>query len=117
MSETSEDRVAPSATDPYAGERRTWLSGAWVAVVVGILALIVVLVFILENQQGVMLSFLVFHLQLPLGVALLFAAILGALIVVAIGGARIVQLRLVASRSRRRAAKPEPGPPEAANSA
>ena len=86
---------------PLPGERRTRLSGAWTAVVVGLVILIVILVFILQNQQSVQVSFLMLSGHLPLAVALLFAMILGALIVVAFGAARILQLRMVAGRARR----------------
>ncbi len=85
----------------YPGERHTRLSGAWTALVIGILALVVILVFILQNLQSVELSFLAFHGRLPLAVALLFAVILGAVIVMAFGGARIRQLRMVVRRARR----------------
>lgn len=87
---------------PYPGEQKTRLSGAWTALVVGIVALVVILVFILQNQQAVELHFLGFHGYLPLALALLFAMILGAIIVLAFGGARILQLRVVAWRARRR---------------
>ena len=87
--------------EPYPGEQRTRLSGAWTAVVIGTVALILILVFILQNLQSVQLSFLFFNGHLPLGVALLFAVILGAIIVLAFGGARITQLRGVARRARR----------------
>lgn len=89
------------APEPLPGERNTRLSGAWTAVVVGLVILIVILVFILQNQQTVQVSFLVLSGHLPLAVALLFAMILGALIVVAFGAARILQLRMVAGRARR----------------
>lgn len=98
----------PSGQEPYPGERRTRLSGAWTALVIGLLALVLILVFILQNLQNVGLSFLVFHGHLPLAVALLFAVILGAIIVLAFGGARITQLRLVARRARSQSGKPDP---------
>jgi lipopolysaccharide assembly protein A len=95
--------------EPYSGERRTRLSGAWTALTIGIVTLLVILVFILQNLQGVDVYFLVFHGHLPLAVALLFAVILGAIIVLAFGGGRILQLRLVARRARRhQRAGPEP---------
>ena len=87
--------------EPYPGEEHTRLSGAWTALVIGVLALVLILVFILQNLQSVEISFLVFHGHLPLAVALLFAVILGAVIVLAFGGARITQLRGVAKRARR----------------
>jgi uncharacterized integral membrane protein len=90
------------ADGPLPGERRTRLSGAWTAIVIGLLALVVILVFILQNQQGVEIKFLMFEGNLPLAIALLFALILGAVIVVAFGAARILQLRVVAGRARRK---------------
>lgn len=97
---------APETTESLPGERRTRLSGAWTAIVVGLVALVVILIFILQNQQSVQVSFLMFNGSLPLAVALLFALILGAVIVVAFGAARILQLRMVAGRARRKNARP-----------
>jgi lipopolysaccharide assembly protein A len=102
MDSTPPDDVT-AEPEALPGERRTRLSGAWTAVVVGLVALIVILVFILQNQQSVEVSFLMFSGHLPLAVALLFAMILGALIVFAFGAARLLQLRMVASRARRKA--------------
>ncbi len=106
MDSPSSPNVQPEP-EPYSGERQTRLSGAWTAVVIGILAL-VILVFILQNLQSVELSFLVFHGHLPLAVALLFAVILGAIIVLTFGGARITQLRMVARRARRQGVRASP---------
>jgi uncharacterized integral membrane protein len=91
-----------SQPDAMPGESRTRLSGAWTAVVVGVIALAVILVFILQNQQSVEVTYLMFHGRLPLAVALLFALILGAVIVFTFGAARILQLRMVAGRARRK---------------
>jgi uncharacterized integral membrane protein len=76
--------------------------------VIGILAMVAILVFILQNMENVEVSFLVFHGRLPLAVALLFAVVLGAVIAVAFGGARILQLRMMARRTRRAEVHPEP---------
>ncbi|HXC77037.1 MAG TPA: lipopolysaccharide assembly protein LapA domain-containing protein [Candidatus Acidoferrum sp.] len=106
IAETPKDDEAPvddkAAAEPLPGERRTRLSGAWTAIVIGILALVVILVFILQNQQAVQIKFLMFEGNLPVAIALLFALILGAVIVVAFGAARILQLRMVAGRARRK---------------
>ncbi|MDQ6920810.1 MAG: lipopolysaccharide assembly protein LapA domain-containing protein [Candidatus Dormibacteraeota bacterium] len=77
----------------------------------GVVALLVILVFILQNLQSVELYFLTLHGQLPLAIALLFAAILGAVIVLAFGGGRILQLRLVARRARYQRAEASPPRP------
>jgi uncharacterized integral membrane protein len=97
----AEDSPRHEAKEPLPGERRTRLSGAWTAIVVGLAGLVVILIFILQNQQSVEVSFLAFSGHLPLAVALLFALILGALVVFAFGAARILQLRRVAGRARR----------------
>jgi len=106
IAETPKEEPAPvpdkEPDGPLPGERRTRLSGAWTAIVIGLLALVVILVFILQNQQSVHIKFLVFEGNLPLAIALLFALILGAVIVVAFGAARILQLRMVAGRARRK---------------
>jgi uncharacterized integral membrane protein len=99
---------------PYPGEQQTRLSGAWTALVIGIVILVVILVFILQNLQSVEVHFLFMQGQLPLAVALLFAMILGAVVVLAFGAGRILQLRLVARRSRHKgtpAASPAIKPP------
>ncbi|TMF44439.1 MAG: LapA family protein [Chloroflexi bacterium] len=93
---------ATEAEKAYPGERKTRLSGAWTALVIGVVVLVVILVFILQNQQSAEVNFLIFQGHLPLAVALLFAMVLGAVVVLAFGGFRILQLRLVARRARHR---------------
>ena len=109
MDKPSSPEVPPGG--PYPGEQQTRLSGAWTALVVGVVALLVILVFILQNLQSVELYFLTFHGHLPLAIALLFAVILGAVIVLAFGGGRILQLRLVARRARHSSADASPPDP------
>ncbi|WP_216216266.1 lipopolysaccharide assembly protein LapA domain-containing protein [Amycolatopsis aidingensis] len=72
---------------------RTRISAAWVTAIVGALVLILLLIFILQNQDGVTVTFLGLSGSLPLGVALLLAAVAGALLVALLGAARILQLR------------------------
>ncbi|MFD1147780.1 LapA family protein [Saccharothrix hoggarensis] len=79
----------------------TRISGTWVAVLASIVVLIVLLVFILQNLAGVTIHFLGAAGTLPLGVALLFAAIAGAIVVALVGAARITQLRRQAKRGLR----------------
>jgi lipopolysaccharide assembly protein A len=76
--------------------------------VVAVVALAVILVFILQNPQSAELYFLMFHGHLPLAVALLFAMVLGAIVVLALGGGRILQLRMVARRMRHQRSRASP---------
>ncbi|SDK81675.1 Uncharacterized integral membrane protein [Lentzea albidocapillata subsp. violacea] len=91
--------AAPSA--PVAAPKKlrpTRISGTWVAVLVAIVVLIFLLVFILQNGDNATIHFLWGQFSLPLGVALLFGAIGGALLVAVVGAARILQLRRQAKR-------------------
>lgn len=94
------------AGKPFPGERQTKLSGAWTALFIGIITLVVILVFILQNLQSVEVHFLFFHGQLPLAIGLLFAMVLGAVVVLTLGAGRILQLRLVARRARHQDSEP-----------
>jgi uncharacterized integral membrane protein len=79
--------------------RRTRTSGMWVTLTLAAIVLLVLLVFILENGQQVNISFFGAHGHLPLGVALLLAAICGVLLVAIPGYGRILQLRRALRRS------------------
>ncbi|WP_241835219.1 LapA family protein [Pseudofrankia asymbiotica] len=80
--------------------RPTRLSRAWSAIIFFALVLVLLLIFILQNGQRVKVSFLGAHGHLPLAVAMLFAAIAGALLVAIPGIGRMIQLRRVARRHR-----------------
>ena len=83
--------------------RRSRSGGLWVGLILSALVLLLLLVFILQNGAPVQISFFAFHGTLPVGVALLLAAILGILLVAIPGSVRILQLR----RAARRGARPE----------
>ncbi|OKI22128.1 hypothetical protein A6A25_36535 [Saccharothrix sp. CB00851] len=100
--------VEPSVTGepertvaPPARLKPTRISGTWVAVLASIVVLIVLLVFILQNLTDATIHFFGAAGTLPLGVALLFAAIAGAILVALVGAARIMQLRRQAKRGLR----------------
>ncbi|PXY36876.1 hypothetical protein BA062_09915 [Prauserella flavalba] len=73
--------------------KRTRISAAWVAAIVGVLVLILLLIFILQNQDSATVNFLWMSGSLPVGVGVLLAAVGGALLVALLGAARILQLR------------------------
>jgi uncharacterized integral membrane protein len=76
------------------------MGGWWVASALFALMLLLLLIFILENGQRANIGFFGAHGHLPLGIALLLAAILGVLLVVIPGTGRIIQLRMLARRHR-----------------
>jgi uncharacterized integral membrane protein len=76
------------------------ISGLWVALALFAVVLLFLLIFILENSQRVDISFLGAHGHLPLGIALLLAAVLGILLAVIAWSGRGVQVRAAARRKR-----------------
>lgn len=91
---------------------RSRMGGVWVALVVAAFAFLLLLIFILQNGQRAQVSFLGPHGHLPMGVALLLAAVFGVLLVALPGTARIVQLRML-GRRRGVGVGPQPPPPAA----
>ena len=95
----------PTAAPPQHKIKRTRISGLWVAVAFFAVILLLLLIFILQNGEKVDISYMGAHGHLPLGVALLLAAVCGVLLVVLAGTARISQLRATARKHRRADAK------------
>jgi uncharacterized integral membrane protein len=79
---------------------RSRAGGLWVAAVVFAAVLLLLLIFVLENGQRAEVSFFGAHGHLPIGVALLLAAVFGILLVALPGTARILQLRMLGHRRR-----------------
>lgn len=92
------DDVPPPATQHVVRSTRT--GRTWAAAILFALVLILLLIFILQNGQRVKVSFLGFDGHMPLAVAMLFAAVAGALLVAIPGVGRMFQLRRVARRHR-----------------
>jgi putative membrane protein len=95
---------APAAPAPVTktARTRTRIKGMRTGLIAGAVGLVVVLIFIIQNAHAVNVSFLGAHLRLSLAVALLLAAIAGALLMAAAGTARITQLRRIMRRDRHR---------------
>lgn len=72
---------------------RTRTGAAWIGLCAGALAFVVLIIFMLQNTDGVEITFLGWRGTLPLAMALLIAAVGSAIITAAIGTARIAQLR------------------------
>jgi lipopolysaccharide assembly protein A len=93
--------VPEGLTLPQHRIKRTRTGGVWVSVAFFAVVLLLLLIFILENGKTVDIAYFGAHGHLPLGVALLLAAVCGVLLVVLAGTARISQLRATARRHRR----------------
>ena len=100
---TSGPAGAPPSDRAADKVRRSRTGGLGVALILSALVLLFLLVFIIQNDQPVLISFFALEGVLPTGVALLLAAIAGILLVAIPGSLRILQLR----RAARHAAHPK----------
>jgi uncharacterized integral membrane protein len=79
----------------------------WAALIPALVFLVLLIVFIAENGQHVEVKFFGATGHISLALALLIAAVAGAVVVLLIGGARIIQLRLAAWRHQRGLDRPD----------
>lgn len=79
----------------------TRTSGLWIAVIGFAVLLLLLAVFLLQNGQKVEISYLGADGRLPLAVAMLLSAVVGALLVATAGVARVLQLRHTARQERK----------------
>ena len=85
-----------AAVNPDANQhsrRPTRISSLHVGLLTAAILLVLLVVFLIQNAHTVEIHFLGAHLRVSLAVAMLAAAVAGALIVGAAGTARIAQLR------------------------
>ena len=100
----SPDGSVPPAVAPAPGRptrRPTRISAVRTGLIAGLFVLILLVIFLIQNTAAVQVRFLGAHVRMSLAVALLIAAIGGALLMAAAGTARILQLRRNLRRARR----------------
>ncbi|MGE2731855.1 LapA family protein [Mycolicibacterium vaccae] len=90
---------AGTAPPPESAVHRTRAAALWASLALGFIILVVLLIFIAQNTESAEFAFLGWHWSLPLGVAILFAAVAGGLITVAVGAVRMFQLRRAAKKN------------------
>ncbi|MFN8071634.1 MAG: lipopolysaccharide assembly protein LapA domain-containing protein [Mycobacterium sp.] len=89
-----------SGTTPAPEDVGLTRAGAlWAFLILGFLVLIVLLIFIAQNTTSTPFTFLSWHWNLPLGVAILLAAVAGGLITGMVSAARMFQLRRTAKKN------------------
>ena len=84
---------------PDAARQHTRAGALWSALAAGFVVLVLLLVFILQNTDATTIHLFGWAWQLPVGVAILLAAIGGGVLVFLVGTVRILQLRRAAKRN------------------
>ncbi len=77
----------------------TRAAALWSAMIGGFVILILLLVFIMQNTDSTTIHLFAWEWNLPVGVAILLAAVCGGLVTVAAGTTRIIQLHRAAKRN------------------
>ena len=95
-------RPAPADKDIEDKPRITRAGMIWTATVAGLILLVLLIIFIAQNQDQVTLRYFGFEGTVNLGLALFIAAVGGGLLTAMAGAARIIQLRAVAHKDRKR---------------
>jgi uncharacterized integral membrane protein len=94
-SSTPQDVTPDTPAKPV---HQTRISALWVAIGCFAVLLLFALLFVLQNDHSVDITYFGMHGHMPLGIALLLAAICGGVLAVLVGAARILQLRAVTRR-------------------
>lgn len=95
--------AAPTPPPPPTGVPSSRAGRLWVGLIPALIFLVVLLIFIFQNLHDVKISFFTASGSFPLALALLLAAVAGALIVLCLGSIRILQLRRTVRRRSRMA--------------
>lgn len=67
-------------------------AGLWISLILGAVVLILLLIFVIQNNVKATFEYFGAQFDLPLGVAMLLAAIAGALVMALVGSVRMVQM-------------------------
>ncbi|MGI9126190.1 MAG: LapA family protein [Mycobacterium sp.] len=95
----AEPKSGTLSADQPADVKMTRAGALWASLILGFLILIVLLIFITQNTASTSFTFLSWHWSLPLGVAILLAAVCGGLITALVSAARMFQLRRAAKKN------------------
>jgi uncharacterized integral membrane protein len=86
----AEEPAAQPADVPVSRGGKT--ATTWIALILGAIVLVLLLIFVIQNNQTAGFEYFSAQFDLPLGVAMLLAAIAGALVMALVGSVRMVQM-------------------------
>lgn len=90
----------PSAPAASQSDRPSKVGQVWISTAVFTIVLILLIIFILQNNVAVKINYLGANGTLPFGVAMLIAAVAGSILTLLIGSIRILQLKKMRKRDQ-----------------
>lgn len=93
----------PTPEVPAGGGGKT--AGVWIGLILGAIVLVLLLIFVIQNNQTARFDYFSAQFDLPLGVAMLLAAIAGALIMALVGSVRMFQMSWTIRKLRKQQEK------------
>ena len=91
----------PLETPPSGGKT----AGLWISLILGAIVLVLLLIFVIQNSQSASFEYFSATFDLPLGVAMLLAAIAGALVMALVGSVRMFQMSWTIRKMRKQQEK------------
>lgn len=89
--------------EPIGGGGKT--AGMWIGLILGAIILVMLLIFVLQNNQTAGFQYFATEFDLPLGIAMLLAAIAGALVMALVGSVRMMQMSWTIRKLRKQQEK------------
>ncbi|APX34255.1 hypothetical protein BH708_17815 [Brachybacterium sp. P6-10-X1] len=94
----------PEPVEPVSsGGGRT--AGIWISLILGAIVLVLLLIFVIQNSAPASFDYFGASFELPLGVAMLLAAIAGALVMALVGSVRMIQMSWTIRKLRKQQEK------------
>ncbi|MDN5820511.1 MAG: lipopolysaccharide assembly protein LapA domain-containing protein, partial [Brachybacterium sp.] len=80
-------------------------AGMWIGLILGAIILVMLLIFVIQNNVTAGFQYFGTEFDLPLGVAMLLAAIAGALVMALVGSVRMIQMSWTIRKLRKQQEK------------
>lgn len=100
----AEDR-RPVEEEPVSAGGGGKTAGMWIGLILGAIILVLLLIFVIQNNVSAGFQYFGAEFDLPLGVAMLLAAIAGALVMALVGSVRMIQMSMTIRRMRKQQEK------------
>lgn len=80
-------------------EHRSRVGATWLSLAVFVIILLMLVIFILQNNHDVTIEYLGWNGSVPFGVSMILSALAGAILTLLIGSIRILQLKMASKKT------------------